>query len=154
MSPEERTEMKTYSRWADAYTPLAKGMGSEFANQNAYDAVQIHGGSGYMKDYACERWYRDARITSIYEGTTQLQVIAAIRYVTTGAYLEKIKAYQQEEVFPEFVMRQRLLAMTAKYEKWSLTLQESNRTVFWTSVPVGWWKWQDTSSCRVALKDA
>lgn len=118
LSPEERTEMKTYSRWADAYTPLAKGMGSEFANQNAYDAVQIHGGSGYMKDYACERWYRDARITSIYEGTTQLQVIAAIRYVTTGAYLEKIKAYQQEEVFPEFSeLRQRLLAMTAKYEE-------------------------------------
>ncbi len=118
LSPEERTEMKTYSRWADAYTPLAKGMGSEFANQNAYDAIQIHGGSGYMKDYACERWYRDARITSIYEGTTQLQVIAAIRHVTTGTYLEKIKAYQQEEVISEFsVLRQRLLVMTAKYEE-------------------------------------
>lgn len=118
LTPEERTEMKTYSRWADAYTPLAKGMGSEFANQNAYDAIQIHGGSGYMKDYACERLYRDARITSIYEGTTQLQVIAAIRHVTTGSYLEKIKAYQQETVIPEFAsLRQRLLAMTATYEE-------------------------------------
>ena len=118
LSPEERTEMKTYSRWADAYTPLAKGMGSEFANQNAYDAIQIHGGSGYMKDYACERHYRDARITSIYEGTTQLQVIAAIRHVTTGTYLEKIKACQQEEVIPELAsLRQRLLIMTAKYEE-------------------------------------
>jgi alkylation response protein AidB-like acyl-CoA dehydrogenase len=118
LSPEERTEMKTYSRWADAYTPLAKGMGSEFANQNAYDAIQIHGGSGYMKDYACERHYRDARITSIYEGTTQLQVIAAIRHVTTGTYLEKIKAYQQEELIPELAsLRQRLLIMTAKYEE-------------------------------------
>ena len=73
LTPEERQEMKKYQRLADAFTPMAKGMGSEFCNQNAYDAVQVHGGSGFMKDYACERIYRDARITSIYEGTTQLQ---------------------------------------------------------------------------------
>ncbi len=93
---DERAEMKHYSRLADALTPLAKGLGSEYCNQNAYDCIQIHGGSGFMKDYACERVYRDARITSIYEGTTQLQVVAAIRYVTTGVYKTLIDSYAAE----------------------------------------------------------
>ena len=97
---EEKKEAKAYSRLADAFTPLAKGMTSEFANQNAYDSIQIHGGSGFMKDYACERIYRDARITSIYEGTTQLQVVAAIRHVTTGTYLNWIKEQLENEVKP------------------------------------------------------
>ena len=83
LTPEERQEMKLYSKLADACTPMVKGMSSEYCNQNAYDCIQVHGGSGFMKDYACERVYRDARITSIYEGTTQLQVDAAIRHVTT-----------------------------------------------------------------------
>ena len=94
---EEKKEAKQYSRLADAFTPLAKGMTSEFANQNAYDCIQIHGGSGFMKDYACERVYRDARITSIYEGTTQLQVVAAIRHVTTGTYLNWINEELKKE---------------------------------------------------------
>ena len=93
LTKEERTEMKYYSKLADAFTPLAKGLGSEFANRNAYDCIQIHGGSGFMKDYACERIYRDARITSIYEGTTQLQVVAAIRHVFTGTYMSRMEEY-------------------------------------------------------------
>ncbi len=117
LEKEERDEMKKYQRLADAFTPMAKGMGSEFANQNAYDCIQVHGGSGFMKDYACERIYRDARITSIYEGTTQLQVVAAIRHVTTGTYLNQIRAYQAEELKPELAsLRERLIAMTDKYE--------------------------------------
>lgn len=96
LSPDERKEMKTYSRLADAFTPLAKGMNSEFANQSAYDAIQVHGGSGYMQEYRCQRLYRDARITSIYEGTTQLQVVAALRYITNGTYISFIKeCYEQ-----------------------------------------------------------
>ena len=98
LTPDERKEMKFYSRRADALTPMAKGMGSEYCNQNAYDCIQIHGGSGFMKDYTCERIYRDARITSIYEGTTQLQVIAAIRHVTTGTYTNLIEEYLNTEV--------------------------------------------------------
>ncbi len=90
LTPEERKEMKTFSRLADAFTPLAKGMNSEFANQSTYDAIQVHGGSGYMQEYKCQRIYRDARITSIYEGTTQLQTVAAIRYVTNGTYTNVI----------------------------------------------------------------
>jgi alkylation response protein AidB-like acyl-CoA dehydrogenase len=93
--PEERAEMKKYSKMADSFTPLSKGLGSEFCNQNAYDCVQIHGGSGYMKDYTCERLYRDARVTNIYEGTTQMQVIAAIRYVTSGYYASVMQEYAE-----------------------------------------------------------
>lgn len=101
LTPEEKKECKTFSRLADAFTPLAKGMTSEYANQNTYDCIQIHGGSGFMKDYTCERLYRDARITSIYEGTTQLQVVAAIRHVTTGTYLNRIKEFEAQEVCAE-----------------------------------------------------
>jgi hypothetical protein len=116
LTPEERAEQKRYAKLADSYTPLAKGMGSEIANQNAYDAIQIHGGSGFMKDYACERIYRDSRITSIYEGTTQLQVVAAIRYVTTGAFLNAIKEYEANEVSEDMKpLQERLKAMAEKY---------------------------------------
>lgn len=116
LTPEERQELKKYSKLADAFTPMGKGMTTEFANQNAYDAIQIHGGSGFMKDYACERIYRDARITNIYEGTTQLQVVAAIRHVTTGTYLNQIKAYEAIEYKSELAsLKNRLVAMTEKY---------------------------------------
>ena len=118
LTPDERKESKKYNRYADALTPLAKGMGSEYCNQNSYDCIQIHGGSGFMKDYACERLYRDARITSIYEGTTQLQVVAAIRHVTTGTYLNLINEYNAEEVKPELqALKDRLVAMTERYAK-------------------------------------
>ncbi len=98
LEPEERNEMKQYSKLADAFTPLAKGMNSEYASQNAYDAISIHGGSGFIMEYKSQRLYRDARIFSIYEGTTQLQVVAAIRYVTNGTYLQVIKDMMQSEV--------------------------------------------------------
>lgn len=113
---EEKKEAKAYSRLADAFTPLAKGLTSEFCNQNAYDAIQIHGGSGFMKDYACERIYRDARITSIYEGTTQLQVVAAIRHVTTGTYLNWMKEEATKEVKPgDQAVKETLEFLTQQY---------------------------------------
>lgn len=113
---EEKKEAKYYSKLADAFTPLAKGMSSEFCNQNAYDCIQIHGGSGFMKDYACERIYRDARITSIYEGTTQLQVVAAIRHVTTGTFLSYIKEQEQLECDPaDSKVKNTLVFMTQQY---------------------------------------
>lgn len=131
LTPEERQEMKKYQRLADAFTPMAKGMGSEFCNQNAYDAVQVHGGSGFMKDYACERIYRDARITSIYEGTTQLQVVAAIRHVTTGTYLNQINAYAAEEYAPETSeLKERLVKMIALYEEALKTVVDNKNTEY------------------------
>ncbi|ERK03682.1 acyl-CoA dehydrogenase family protein [Hoylesella pleuritidis] len=101
LTPEERAEQKKYTRLADAFTPLAKGMNSEYANQNAYDAIQIHGGSGFIMEYKSQRLYRDARIFSIYEGTTQLQVVAAIRYITNGTYLTMMKEMLETEVAEE-----------------------------------------------------
>ena len=116
LTVEEKKEAKVYSRLADAFTPMAKGMSSEFCNQNAYDCIQIHGGSGFMKDYACERIYRDARITSIYEGTTQLQVVAAIRHVTTGTYLNWINEQVAKECKPEDqAVKNSLAFMTQQY---------------------------------------
>jgi hypothetical protein len=94
---EERQEMKFYNRLADAFTPLTKLFSSEYANQLAYDAIQVHGGSGFMKDYPCERLYRDARIMNIYEGTSQLQVVAAINGVTKGTFMEQIARYEAAE---------------------------------------------------------
>lgn len=101
LTPEERQELKKYSRLADAFTPLSKGMSSEFANQNAYDCVSVHGGSGFIMEYKAQRLLRDARIFSIYEGTTQLQVVAAVRYITNGTYLSIMQEMLETEVTPE-----------------------------------------------------
>jgi len=118
LTPEEKAELKEYRKLADACTPLAKGMGSEYCNRNAYDCIQIHGGSGFMKDYACERIYRDARITSIYEGTTQLQVVAAIRHVTTGTYRTLIDTYAAMPVSDGLKAQAEMLRpMVAKYQE-------------------------------------
>ena len=116
LTPEERKEMKQYSRLADAFTPLAKGMSSEYANQNAYDAISIHGGSGFIMEYKCQRLYRDARIFSIYEGTTQLQVVAAVRYITNGTYLNIIKEMLLNDVADELrPLKERVAKMVDLY---------------------------------------
>ena len=127
LMPEERQELKKYAKLADAYTPMGKAMSTEYANQNAYDSIQVHGGSGFMKDYACERLYRDARITNIYEGTTQLQVVAAIRHVTTGTYLNQLRTYEAVEYKPELDgLKKRLVEMTGTYEKLVEAVTEKN----------------------------
>lgn len=118
LTPEERAEQKKYTRLADAFTPLAKGMNSEYANQNAYDAIQIHGGSGFIMEYKSQRLYRDARIFSIYEGTTQLQVVAAIRYITNGTYLTMMKEMLETEVAEELCpLKVRIEEMVKRYEQ-------------------------------------
>ena len=118
LTAEERQEIKKYSRLADAFTPLAKGMNSEYANQNSYDAIQVHGGSGFIMEYKSQRLYRDARIFSIYEGTTQLQVVAAIRYITNGTYLSIIKEMLGREVSEEMKgLKGRVEKLIAEYEK-------------------------------------
>jgi alkylation response protein AidB-like acyl-CoA dehydrogenase len=115
LTPEERNEMKQYSRLADAFTPMAKGMNSEYANQNAYDAISIHGGSGFIMEYKSQRLYRDARIFSIYEGTTQLQVVAAIRYVTNGTYLQVMR--DMLATTPDGALKNRVAPLVDLYEK-------------------------------------
>lgn len=118
LTQEERDEMKAFNKLADAFTPLLKMFTSEFCNQMASDAIQVLGGSGYMKDYSVERLYRDARITNIYEGTTQLQVVAAIRHVTTGTFVNKIKEYETEQLPGEFKSNlEKLVKMRKNLEK-------------------------------------
>ena len=118
ITPEERQELKKYTRLADAFTPLAKGMNSEYANQNAYDAISVHGGSGFIMEYKCQRLFRDARIFSIYEGTTQLQVVAAIRYVTNGTYLGIIKEMLENEVSADLQpLKERVAKLVVRYEE-------------------------------------
>lgn len=117
ITPEEKQLLKAHSRLADALTPMLKLFSSEYANQIAYDCIQVHGGSGFMKDYACERLYRDARILTIYEGTSQLQIVAAIKGVTSGVYANRIKEYETVEVSSELVeMRKTLIALRERYE--------------------------------------
>ena len=131
LTPDERAEMKHYSRLATAYTPLTKGMGSEFCNQNAYDCIQVHGGSGFMKDYACERIYRDARITSIYEGTTQLQVVAAIGNVTKGVYADQMAAYAAVEVSEAMKpLQARVNALADQYRDIVAKIDTTNKQYF------------------------
>ena len=90
---------------------------SEYCNQICYDAIQIHGGPGFMKDFPVERMYRDARITTIYEGTTQLQVVAAIRSVINNTYSDIIKSFAELPVTPEFeTLKEDLIEMTAEFE--------------------------------------
>lgn len=117
LTPEERQELKKWNRLADAFTPLAKGTNSEWANQNAYDAISIHGGSGFIMEYKSQRLFRDARIFSIYEGTTQLQVVAAIRYITNGTYLNIMKEMLQGEVSESLKpLQERVAKLVATYE--------------------------------------
>ncbi|MBP3786164.1 MAG: acyl-CoA dehydrogenase family protein [Bacteroidaceae bacterium] len=127
LTPEEKQELKKYQRLADAFTPIAKGMNSEYANQNAYDAISIHGGSGFIMEYKCQRLYRDARIFSIYEGTTQLQVVAAIRYITNGTYLNVIKEMLEANVSEDLrPLKVRVEKMVELYEQAINYVKEAN----------------------------
>jgi hypothetical protein len=118
LEPNERNDQKYYQKMADIYTPLLKLISSEYCNQIVYDAIQVHGGTGYMKDFPVERLYRDARITSIYEGTSQLQVVAAIRGVTTGIYLKAMQDYDAQITVPEQeYLKRSLQLMTRQFEE-------------------------------------
>ncbi|MEG1580781.1 MAG: Acyl-CoA dehydrogenase C-terminal domain-containing protein [Bacteroidaceae bacterium] len=126
LTPEERQEQKKYEKLANSFTPLAKGMNSEYANQNAYDCIQIHGGSGFMMEYACQRIYRDARITNIYEGTTQLQVVAAIRYVTNGSYIATLRGFEAHPCAPAYdSWMTRIKEMANKFEACTNSIKET-----------------------------
>lgn len=131
LTPEERAEQKQYSKLADALTPIAKGMNSEYVNQNAYDAIQVHGGSGFIMEYKCQQLYRDARIFSIYEGTTQMQVVAAGRYIFNGTYLQMIQEWMQEPVDGEWqTIRDALTPAIKQYEVLIKMVKEANDAAF------------------------
>ena len=132
LDKEERNEMKEYQKLADIYTPLQKLFASEYANEITYDSLQIHGGSGFMKDYPIQRYVRDARITNIYEGTSQLQVVAAIRGVTTGQYAKYIReVYEKAHIKPEHeYLRETLKCMTGQLEACTAKVAETGNTEY------------------------
>ncbi len=131
LTNEEKEELQKYQKLADVFTPLAKCITSEFCNEIAYDALQIHGGSGYMKDYPIERIYRDARITTIYEGTTQLQVVSALKGIITGAFLAQIGEYEKATIKPETESyRSILINMTFEYEDAEARVTSHNNPEF------------------------
>lgn len=118
LTPEERQELKEFQRLSDVFTPVCKLFSSEYCNQTTYDAIQIHGGTGFMKDFPVERYYRDARILPIYEGTTQLQVVAAIRGVTTGILSKRIEQLASQVDRSKFTHEITLLEkMFAEYQE-------------------------------------
>lgn len=94
-----RAELKKYTALANMLTPMVKAYNSEMANEVANDGIQIHGGTGYMKEFNAERHFRDARITNIYEGTTQLQVVAAIGGIMKGVFENLIDGYEENNDF-------------------------------------------------------
>lgn len=127
----ERDDYKYYLKLADVFTPLLKLMSSEYCNQIAYDALQIHGGTGYMKDFPVERLYRDARITTIYEGTSQLQVVAAIRGVGNGVYAKAIQDYLSKPVKPELeYLKSTLEKMADQFNKIVEKINEQEEAEF------------------------
>ncbi|WP_298286922.1 Acyl-CoA dehydrogenase C-terminal domain-containing protein [uncultured Lutibacter sp.] len=128
LEKEERMEMKGYAKLANVFTPLLKLMASEACNVIAYDSLQIHGGTGFMKDFPIERIYRDARITSIYEGTTQLQAVAAIKGVTTGVYLEQIKNYEAKVFEENVTLKTKLQEMTVSFEEITQQVIDTHHT--------------------------
>ena len=111
---------------------MAKMYASDIALEVTNDALQIHGGSGFMKDYPIQRYVRDARITNIYEGTSQLQVVAAIRGVTTGQYAKHIReVYEKMEIAPEHeYLRETLKCMTGKLEAATAKVAEAGSTEY------------------------
>ena len=156
LTPEERAEQKKYAKLADSFTPLAKGMNSEYANQNAYDGIQVHGGSGFMLEYACQRIYRDVRITSIYEGTTQLQTVAAIRYVTNGAYIATIRDFEQQPVLPEYEgYMNRVKEMANKFDACTNAVKEAGNQELHDFVARRLMEMAaDTIMCHLLMQDA
>jgi len=127
LEPEERQEAKMYQKLADMATPFLKLYSSEGCNQIAYDAIQVFGGTGYMKDFPIERIYRDARITTIYEGTSQLQVVAAIRFIGNGTFLAAMKERHELPVKPELQYLKDILAkMTDQFAKTVEKVNEFN----------------------------
>jgi alkylation response protein AidB-like acyl-CoA dehydrogenase len=91
-----KNDSRKYKRYAAMLTPMSKYYCSEMCNRVAYDSIQVLGGSGYMQDYPVERHARDARITTIYEGTSQLQVVAAVRGVCSGTAEKLIEEFARQ----------------------------------------------------------
>lgn len=119
LTDDERAEMRRASKYADMFTPMLKLMAGEYSNEVAYDAVQVYGGSGFIKEFSVERLYRDARVTTLYEGTSQMQVVAAARYAVSGVLLGRIREYEADAAVMDIGVKAkvRLRKMTDEFER-------------------------------------
>lgn len=119
LTDDERAEMRRASKYADMFTPILKLMAGEYSNEVAYDAVQVYGGSGFIKEFSVERLYRDARVTTLYEGTSQMQVVAAARYAVSGVLLGRIREYEADAAVMDIGVKAkvRLRKMTDEFER-------------------------------------
>jgi len=108
---QRKSDARVLKRLSGMLTPMSKYYASEMCVRVANDALQVLGGSGYMADYPVERHLRDARITTIYEGTSQMQIVAAVRGVCSGAFEKLAQEFEQHEYFdmPLHQLRQKLV---------------------------------------------
>jgi alkylation response protein AidB-like acyl-CoA dehydrogenase len=135
--PEDKDEAKQlkndarkYKRYASMLTPMSKYFCSEMCNKIAYDSIQVLGGSGYMRDYSCERHSRDARITTIYEGTSQLQIVAAVRGVCSGSAENIIRELAEQKFDPELSDILAKLALGTEQMKKAVAFVKENGTEY------------------------
>lgn len=126
-----RAEVKKYTNRVGLFTPLVKARCTEAANRIAYDSLQVHGGSGYMRDFAVERYMRDARITTIYEGTTQLQVVAARRGILSGTLSERFDDYESWDLSRTPELLARVKRARERFEAAVAHIQALDDSRFW-----------------------
>jgi 3-(methylthio)propanoyl-CoA dehydrogenase len=122
---EFNADLKKYSRLANLFTPMVKAYTTELCNRVAYDAIQVHGGPGYMRDFNAERHYRDARITNIYEGTTQLQIVAAIGGVTSGTAAAALDEFDEDDYSYAEPLLKKLRKSRIDFDKAMIAVREA-----------------------------
>lgn len=128
--PEIRKKQKRAASLAETLTPLAKYYATEMGNRVCYQAMQIHGGVGYMREFNVERHYRDVRITNIYEGTSQLQVVAAIGKLLSHSLDELFNAWAALDYGPELEsLKAQLIQATELFNRAVDTLKGKERSV-------------------------
>jgi len=128
---ELNEQLKQVSRIAAFLTPFTKYTITELANQICYDAIQIHGGTGFMQEFNVERHYRDVRVTNIYEGTSQLQIVAATGGAVTGVLDALLDDYEQQTYRGELrPLHQKLIEMRQRWNECREYLAKKNDSAY------------------------
>jgi alkylation response protein AidB-like acyl-CoA dehydrogenase len=126
--PELRQKLKHASSLAETLTPLTKYYGSEMGNRVCNQALQIHGGVGYMREFNVERHFRDVRVTNIYEGTSQLQIVASTGKLLGHALDGLLDEWMECDYGDELAdLKARLIEATEKFKQATDILKEKER---------------------------
>ncbi len=128
--PADRARLKQAGKLAEALTPLTKYYATEMGNRVCYQAMQVHGGVGYMREFNVERHYRDVRVTNIYEGTSQLQVVAVIGKLLGHALDDLLNDWAAQDYGPELVpLKNQVVDATALFNRCADHLKECDTPV-------------------------